>query len=104
MTVSVSNHPIAVDSTDNKDNHDARRHAVHMAICAVRSNANTPVDACCMPARLIHSPLLSGNRLSFPLHKAWNSLEGEDPHLLNERSRAVKPRRACAITKEYAKT
>ncbi len=35
---------------------------------------------------------------------AWNSLGGEDLHLLNERSRAVKPRRAGAITKEDAKT
>ncbi len=52
MTVSVSNHPIAVDSSDDEDDDDARRHVVHMAICAEHDNANTPVNACRTPTGL----------------------------------------------------
>jgi len=33
MTVSVPNHPIAVDSSDDEDDDNARHHTVHMAIC-----------------------------------------------------------------------
>jgi hypothetical protein len=63
MPVSVSNHPIAVDSSDDEDDDDARRHVVHMAICAKHDDANTPVDACRTPTGLTHSSLLK--RLNF---------------------------------------
>jgi hypothetical protein len=36
MTVSVSNHLIAVDSTNDEDNDYACHHMVHMAICIAR--------------------------------------------------------------------
>ncbi len=58
MTVSVSNHPIAMDSSDDEDDDDARRHVVHMAICAEHDDANTPVDACRTPTGLTHTSLL----------------------------------------------
>jgi len=63
MTVSVSNHPIAVDSSDDEDDDDARRHVVHMAICTEHDDANTPVDACSTSTVLTHSSLLK--RLNF---------------------------------------
>jgi hypothetical protein len=63
MPFSVFNHLIAVDSSDDEDDDDARRHVVHMAICAKHDDANTPVDACRTPAGLTHSSLLK--RLNF---------------------------------------
>ncbi len=65
MTVSVSNHPIAVDSTDNEDDDDARHHTVHMAICVARDDLAMPVDACCAHANQANPALL--NRLHFPV-------------------------------------
>jgi hypothetical protein len=63
MTVSIPNHPIAVESTDNKDDDDARHHTVHMAICVARDDFDTPVDAIC--AHQANPALL--NRLHFPV-------------------------------------
>ena len=72
MTISVSNHPIAVDSSDDEDDDDVRRHVVHMAICAEHDNANTPVDACRTPAGLTHSSLRK--RLNFLVNMQLQSL------------------------------
>ncbi len=72
MTVLVSNHPIAVDKTDDEDDDDACHHTVHMAICVAQDDINTPVDACCAPARLANPALL--NRLHFPVSLHLQSL------------------------------
>lgn len=65
MTVSVPNHPIAVDSSDDEDDYDARHHTVHMAICVAREDLAMPVDACCAPVIDTNPALL--NRLHFPV-------------------------------------